>query len=228
MSKNLKYIKENYVEWNKLCELANITSEELGVLIKRELVPAPSYRIRCQYEISSSLGDKEIIDETKKYFPHSTIELVKTNRLLYDQSKFKKEFKRSFFDSLKNNSDRAYAYGNIFDNNGEVDGAKLAQYFEKEWEAYCSGIYGICTLNASPSEIVKKEIAVKKLIKFNFQSGDKKLSDEEREKLKDLNEEYNKVSNLFAPYQREASSRGKYLDEILKSNSMEEFMKKYI
>ena len=57
--------------------------------------------------------------------------------------------------------------------------------------------------------------------------GDKKLSDSEKEMLTILNNEFNEVSNLFAPYQRKNSSRGKYLDKILELNSLSELIKNY-
>ena len=73
----------------------------------------------------------------------------------------------------------------------------------------------------------KKEIAVKKIIEFTKKHHNLKLNTKEKSILKSLNLEFNKVSNLFAPYQRKTSSRGKYLDKILKFNSMEELIKKY-
>jgi hypothetical protein len=99
--------------------------------------------------------------------------------------------------------------------------------FEQEWQYYLQGIYGICTLNATGAEIAKKEIAVKRLIDFNKKHGDKKLSDSEKKILTILNNEFNEVSNLFAPYQRKNSSRGKYLDKTLELNSLSELIKNY-
>jgi hypothetical protein len=96
-----------------------------------------------------------------------------------------------------------------------------------EWNYYCEGIYGICTLNATENEIVEKEIIVKRLIKYNEKHSESKLNEEEKEELKNLNDEFNKITSNFAPYQRETSSRGKYLDKILKINDMENLIKNY-
>ncbi len=73
----------------------------------------------------------------------------------------------------------------------------------------------------------KKEIAVKKLIHFNTQLSDKKLTDDESEELIKLSEEFNEVAQKFAPYQRKSSSRGKYLDKILEENNLDYLVKKY-
>jgi len=104
---------------------------------------------------------------------------------------------------------------------------KLNLAFEQEWQHYLQGIYGICTLNGTGAEIAKKEIAVKRLIEFNKKHGEKKLSDKDKKILNVLNNEFNEVSNLFAPYQRKNSSRGKYLDKILELNSLSKFIKNY-
>jgi hypothetical protein len=82
-------------------------------------------------------------------------------------------------------------------------------------------------LNSTGAEIAKKEIAVKKLMAFNQIHMGKALSENDKNELLKLNVQFNEVSNLFAPYQRKESSRGKYLDEILMQNSLGDHIKKY-
>ena len=97
---------------------------------------------------------------------------------------------------------------------------------ENEWEHYCNGIYGICTLNASPREIIEKEIAVKKLIALLNAHRSEELPDQ-KENLSQIVGDYDRVSNLFAPYQRETSSRGKYVDRALEAAGCEDKIKHY-
>lgn len=66
----------------------------------------------------------------------------------------------------------------------------------------------------------KKGIAVQKLINFLEKEGT-------QNELIALNNDYNEVSNIFAPYQRTNSSRGKYLDSQLRKNNLEKLIKKY-
>ena len=227
MNKNNKYITENYIEWNKLCSLSNISSQKLEDLIQKELVPNASYTINTTNEISSSLQDKIIIKETKRYFSKNIVELIQKNKTLKNSSRFKEHFKTEFRNTLEKNPDKKYAYDNIFKEDETIDENKLNLIFEQEWKHYCDGVYGICTLNASAFDISHKEVAVKKLIDFNKKHKDNILNKKEKRILKKLNTEFNAVSNVFAPYQRENSSRGKYLDKILKLNSLDELIIKY-
>lgn len=226
MDINLKYIEQNYIEYKTLCKTANISSGELEELIKKELIPNASYTINSTDEISSPLGDNVLVNELKKYFPKNTLDLIKRNKVLTnDPTNFKARIKQEFLETLESRIDKRYAYDDIIDEKGNIDSLKIELAFEKEWQYYCQGIYGICTLNATGADIVKKEIAVKKLIEFNENHIDNKLSAKEKDMLKSLNIQFNEVSNLFAPYQRENSSRGKYLDKILQLNGMTELIK---
>jgi len=226
MDINLKYIQKNYIEKKALCAAVNISLETLDTLIAMELIPNASYSINTMHEINSPLGDKHMVNETQEYFPKNTPTLVEKNKKLVESpARFKAQIKQEFLADFERNTDRRYAYGDITDKAGNLDEAQMDEAFETEWDYYCKGIYGICTLNATGSDIIKKEIAVKKLIEFNQKHADRPLSEEEKATLAALSDQYNEVSNRFAPYQRATSSRGKYLDKILGDNGMDHLIK---
>ncbi len=227
MKTDLEYIQENYIELNDLCTLCEMTKAELNQLIEKKLIPESSYKINSTHKISSPLGDEIEVSEIKKFFPKSTISLIQNNRKEEDTEEFKQIFKSEFIASFKKHKSNEFAYGGIIDNAGNVSQVKLEEAFEQEWQYYLQGIYGICTLNSTPEEIAHKEITVKRLINFIENNGNKELTEELKKELKILNDDFNAVSNLFAPYQRKASSRGKYLDEMLDINSLSHLKKKY-
>lgn len=227
MNNDIKYIKENFIESNELCQIADISRQELEKLIEDELIPNASYKVDSTYNISSPLGDEKIVSEERKYFPKSIIGIIKRNQELKNSIDSKGILKAEFIETFLNSHDKKFGYDNILNDDETVDIEKLNLAFEQEWQYYLQGIYGVCTLNATGSEIAKKEIAVKKLIDFNKKHERKKLTGSDKEILSILNSEFNEVSNLFAPYQREESSRGKYLDKILESNSLSELIKNY-
>lgn len=227
MDINLKYIEGNYIEKKALCELASISPEELEGLIEKELIPNASYTINSTHEVRSPLGDRITVTELREFFLKNTVNLIEKNKVLAgDPTLFKAQIRAEFLEALGNNVDKRYAYDNVLTEKGELDNDKIEGAFETEWDYYCRGIYGICTLNATGADIAKKEIAVKKLIEFNQNHPESTLNEQEKETLKSLNAQYNEVSNLFAPYQRESSSRGKYLDKILEMNGMNQLIKK--
>lgn len=226
MEHNFNYINENYITEDHLCDITGITKDELVALIQNHLVPEASYIISRNIKITSPLNDEFQSEITEKYFSKSCISLIQKNKNLNDPQKYKAEFKEKFIQNLMAHSDKSFAYHDIFKNDFS-DQEKLNEIFEDEWTAYCNGIYGICTLHSTEEDIIKKEIAVKKLIQFNEIFSQKTLAASEIKELMKLNEEFNEVAERFAPYQRKTSSRGKYLDSILEKNNLEHLVKKY-
>lgn len=227
MHPDLKYITENYLTLDQLSEGTGLDVESIQKLIEGNIIPAASYSIKTYTEIFSPLGDKVTYEATVSYFSRSVLGLVQQNQNAANVAEVKQAFRSNFRQMLQDASDKEYAYGNIFNHTGELDEQAFDNAFEAEWNAYAKGIYGICTLEATEEEIVKKEIAVKKLIEFNQKYGGSTLSDAEKEQLIQLKEEFDQITNLFAPYQRPGSSRGKYLDKLLKKNGLSELVRQY-
>ncbi len=226
MDRDIKYITENFIDSNMVCEISQISHQELEKLITDKLIPNSSYEINMTYKINSPLGDEKVISEAKKYFPKSVLNLIQENTKR-SSSEFKEVLKTEFMEAFIQNANNQFAYDGILKKNGSVDMEKLTIAFEQEWQYYLQGIYGICTINGTGTEIAKKEIAVKRLMAFNKKHGENKLVDKDKEMLRILNDEFNEVSSLFAPYQRISSSRGKYLDKILKLNALSGWIKNY-
>ncbi|MCK6541168.1 DUF6058 family natural product biosynthesis protein [bacterium] len=228
MKTDTQYIKENFIELKELSEKTGFSETEILELIEKEIIPNYSYSIEKQEIITSPLSDKLVNTKYEKYFSKSHIEK------LNDYKNFKKKpeeiketFKQNFVQNLKNHNENKFAYDNLFINKTEEIDRLLNEVFETEWKHYCNGIYGICTLNASEKEIVEKEIVIKKLIEFNQKYGNSTLNETNRDELLKLNEEFNQVTSLFAPYQRKTSSRGKYIDKLLKENNLNGLIKNY-
>ncbi|WP_316635119.1 DUF6058 family natural product biosynthesis protein [uncultured Flavobacterium sp.] len=223
---NIKYIEDNYLEAEEIIRIMNLNSDKLNQLIEDQLIPEPSYIINSEINISSPLDDNYRVVTSKKYFPKSILKLIADNILHHNPEKFKKDFRQNFLSSLKEHQHKTFAYGNTFDENGEIDLVKAEKALEEEWRHFCKGIYGICTLESNEEAIIEKEIVIKRILDFIETKGSV-VTQEEINLLKDLDDEFNKVTSLFAPYQRETSSRGKYLDKLLKEFSLEDLIKEY-
>ncbi|MGG5210581.1 DUF6058 family natural product biosynthesis protein [Chryseobacterium sp. MIQD13] len=225
---NIEYIKSNYIEKAELLEITGIKNDQLNYLLEEKLIPNASYVVESELRITSPLEDETTEHQKEEYFGKHVILLIenfKKNRL--EPAEYKRKFRENFRKTLLEHNDRNIAYNNIFDDSNQLIEAKFDEIFETEWKDYCAGIYGICTLNATEKEIVEKDIAVKKLIGFNKKFFSTDLNDAQKNELDKLNREFNAVANLFAPYQRESSSRGKYLDQILEKNDLPDKIKKY-
>lgn len=222
---NLKYIEDNYIEIQDVIKIANISLEKLNDLIESKLVPEPSYVVNSETTITSSLNDSHKIVFTRKYFHPVILELIREHSEYKNPEDFKNQFKQNLLSNLKNHTQKTVAYGNVFDENNIIDAQKIDSALEEEWTHFCKGVYGICTLNNNENDIIEKEIAIKRIL--NFIENKSSLNDDDKNKLKELNDEFNKSTSNFAPYQRELSSRGKYLDKQLKEFDLEDLIKKY-
>lgn len=223
---NLKYIEENYLESEEIISIMNLTPDKFDKLIEAKLIPQPSYVIDSEITISSSLDDNHKIVSSKKYFPKSILKLIADNTLHHNPEKFKKDFRENLLNNLKNHEYKTFAYGNVFDENGQIDPGKAVKALEEEWDYFCKGIYGICTLESNEEAIIEKEIAIKRILNF-IETKSSAITEEEINQLKELNDVFNEYTSDFAPYQRELSSRGKYLDKLLKEFDLDELINKY-
>lgn len=222
---NLNYLSRNYLTIEQLAAQTKFSVAEIEHFIEARIIPEPSFKLRQTIEISSPLADEHKIEETIRYFPQSHVALLQNHG-----KKSAEEIKTAFIEKMRRHlfthRDKKFAYGDVFDPDDRPDEEKLAAELAKEWNYYCQGIYGICTLTATPQEIIEKEIAVKKLLAFLDRYPADELAEHKSEAARII-EEYDKVSNLFAPYQRKTSSRGKYVDRILEHLKMEDKVKKY-
>jgi hypothetical protein len=222
---NLKYIEENYIEFEEIRKVMNLSLNRLQELIDNKLIPGASYVVKSETTVSSPLNDSYKVVTSKKYFPKSILKLIEKN-VQSNPEIFKKEFKGNLLSLLKNHKNKTFAYGNVFGENEKIDIEKADKALEEEWNYFCKGIYGICTFEANEEAIIEKEIAIKRILDF-IENKPLSITADEINYIKELNDEFNKVTSSFAPYQRELSSRGKYLDKLLKEFSMGDLVKKY-
>nr|WP_315243420.1 DUF6058 family natural product biosynthesis protein [uncultured Flavobacterium sp.] len=222
---NIKYIEENYLEFEEVLKLTNFSPDKLNQLIADKIIPGPSYVIDSEVRISSSLNDSHKIISSKKYFAKNILELIKdSSEKSYEN--LKEDFKQNLLSILKKHNHRKFAYGNVFDENDEINLEKTNELLEEEWEYFCKGVYGICTLRNNENAIIEKEIIIKRILDF-IANKDLLAITEHENYLKELNVELNKSTSLFAPYQRETSSRGKYLDKLLEEYTLTDLIKRY-
>lgn len=226
MNRNLAYIKDHFIEQADLCHRTHISPEKLADLIERKLLPGPSYTIKIETTITSPLDDIHSFQCTEHYFAKNTVLLVLLHENLGSDVNAREAFRDRLLQQLVNHPDRSWAYNGLFNAAG-IDMDRFEAAATDEWTHFCKGIYGICTIHATEEEIIRKEIVIKKLMAFNEENADKELDPGEKQVLSNLAKEFDSVASLFAPYQRAASSRGRYLDKILKQNGMDELIRGY-
>jgi len=224
---NIAYIRQHYLSFDEVSRQTGLSIPAIQDLIDKGLIPDASYTIEQQTVITSPLGDQTRQCSKTKYFPKGITHLIVNIIAQPEHAPCKAVFKQNFRRLLISHPDRLFAYGNIFGRDGELLEAEFEQAFESEWQAYTAGIYGICTLSFTEEDIVRKEIAVKKLIHFHETHNHKLLDEAEKQVFLELVQEFDTVAAPFAPYQRAASSRGKYVDSLLTQNGLTDLIKPY-
>ncbi len=209
MNENIEYISKNFIELNELSSVAEISIQEINTLIANERIPNYSYQIESISTITSPLGDSIEIKETKKYFDKSVVDLLK-NIAMQSKNEFKQQCKEEFFAQMNKN---------------EHSLDDLAEIFEQKWQFYIKGVYGICLLEPSFTNIAKKATLMPKMITFLEENEKVQVIDENQEQVRQFNHLYNEFGKLFAPYQRATSTRGKYLDTLLRKCNLDNLIK---
>ncbi|MDY3352184.1 DUF6058 family natural product biosynthesis protein [Riemerella anatipestifer] len=228
MKTDAEYIKENFIELAELSDKTGFSEIEILELINKKIIPNYSYSIEKQEIITSPLSDRLVNTKSEKYFSKSHIKKLNDYKSIKKTpEEIKETFRQNFVENLMQHNENRLAYDDLFKNGEEEMERALNEVFETEWKHYCNGVYGICTVNASEKEIVEKEIIIKKLIEFKRKYGNHLLNETQKAEFLKLNEEFNQVTSLFAPYQRKTSSRGKYIDELLRENNLNDFIKNY-
>jgi hypothetical protein len=218
MNQNIEYIQNGSIAITELSKKSSYSIEYLNQLIDEQIIPNYSYLITNTITIKSPLGDMLETVEEKKYFAKNVLQLIFNYGAQFVTAEtIKARFIEKLEDTLRASLYKEFAYENTLVESPE----KLKVFLEEEWQAYCNGIYGICTIHNNEIDIIAKEIIVKRLMAFNKKQEHQALDDAQKKELLSLQESFNKVVSAFAPYQLAASSRGKYLDTILNKNKLD-------
>jgi hypothetical protein len=168
--------------------------------------------------VRSPLHDEYNASQTTVFFPKSYLSLIRDYK---DGPQTDQRFLDELSAILCDHDDREDAYEGAAGSTTELEPA-----LEAELNAFKAGIYGICTTNGDSHAIIEKEIAVKKLVNFCNRT-DAPFTPAQVEELVALVAAYDRVSSLLAPYQREKSGRGKYVDAPLRKAGREDLIKQY-
>ncbi|WP_262693073.1 DUF6058 family natural product biosynthesis protein [Kordiimonas aquimaris] len=210
------YITENFISLEQLSTLSGATTREIESMIAAQCLPDAAYQLKGECTITSIFGD--YVEEIRQsFFPNSYVDMVR--QILSDPRALEdiaRSYKQVFYDGYRGYliefDAQNYGFHHLFDASGQVSGAAADAFFDSEWEHYRNGVYGLCTNSASIEEIATKEAMIAR-IKF-LMSKESPLSAPDTEMLKKAVDMLDKASAQFAPHEREASSRGKYIDAV--------------
>ncbi len=212
--KNKDYITDNFLTLKEVSEQAAIELPTLQRMISEGLMPGPAYEIKEQVTIYSFFG--ECVETVKTaYYPHAYVEKAQQiqagNPLVSESATYKKEFCQTYKTLLATYSANKFGLQQYFNADGVPDGETLEAFIDSEWQHYLNGTYGLCTKNGDFTEIALKEVMIAK-IKHLAES--ETLTNDLLEELKEAVDLLDTVSADFAPFEKDRSSRAKYIDAV--------------
>jgi hypothetical protein len=89
----------------------------------------------------------------------------------------------------------------------------LKSHIKQEWQHFLKGTYGVCTQSGLVEDIATKELTTSNI---NELISNKELSGQKRKQLKISIDLLDSATSLFAPHERQNSSRVKLIEYVMK------------
>ncbi len=201
----MNYLKETFLLREELLKQADLAGDELLDLQANGQVPQPSYRVDQVINCDSFFGPYTETSETTEFYPEGCIEWISIAKDLLVPDKVRAVFDDRYLKELNRLKADSFVPNkpNALDN--------IDDHLNSEWAYFLDGTYGLCTVSGLPEDIAAKELAII-IIKEHIDQGE--LSGTQKQALKKAVDLLDRVSSLFAPHERERSSRKRLIDDV--------------
>lgn len=165
---SLAYVGNNFLTLEQLGVESGVSSEALQELMANRCLPKHSYEIDTSHLINSSFGCFQT-NQITYYYARSLVEwatdVFRANQdTEYEeiaQNRFER-FSRRYCTQLETLNAHLYGFEKYYDGD-HVDPNAIRPVVEDDWEYLMDGVYGVCTLNGTPEEIVTKEVMIRRI-----------------------------------------------------------------
>ncbi|MEJ6473944.1 DUF6058 family natural product biosynthesis protein [Pseudoalteromonas piscicida] len=201
----LSYLQTHFITKESLLRESQLSHLELAMLIEKRLMPKAAYKLTLKLECDSFFGEHS--DESNlEFYPQGALVWLGAVSQLTDETQAFALFSKRYKDQLH----RLKAQGlNPQDTKLNQD---IDAHLENEWQHFLGGIYGLCTKTGLPEDIANKEAAI--VVINEYLARDEHLSPDELINLHQVVDLLDKASALFAPHERERSSRKRLIDDV--------------
>lgn len=218
-----RYLRQHFMTADAFASHCGIERDELADLIRRQLVPAPSYVVRDGMLESFVFGALPAPEAAAgEYFRAEMAAWVaavrhdvSTHGIEGAQQRVRKMFADPFIASLRSSNATVYRLDDAFDANGAplVDG--LEARVASAWEHFLGGTFGLCVANpGSIHDIVRKEVLQEQLAALTDNGAKMAFAADERRALLTLIDAYASSSMPFSPIEYPRSSRKRLVDDL--------------
>jgi Family of unknown function (DUF6058) len=222
------YLARHYLNAEQFAAACDIAADELEDLIRRELIPAPSYIVSdgaLQSYVFGSMPARGSIPG--QYFhPAMAVWVARARHDLAMQgvdsaaSRTRHMFEREFATALLQLNATLHRMPDAFDASGEPMATGLTARLHSAWEHFIRGTSGLCVANpVSALEIARKEVLQEKLSTVTNDGTKHTFADADLKLVHELIDSYAAASMPFSPIEYPRSSRKRLVDDLRRVTS---------
>lgn len=203
----IDYLTDSFFSKSQLLAHSKMNAEQLCFFQETGVMPQPSYRLNLRMTCASFFGDHQRDHNLEFYAKGYTTWLGMLQEL--DQPVDAATiFNRRYRAELKRLNQKGFCSQDPKLNSG------LEAHLGQEWQHFLEGTYGLCTKSGLPEDIAAKELAIAIIKPWQHRSD---LTSSQLEKLSDAVDLLDRASALFAPHERQRSSRHRLVDQVRQS-----------
>lgn len=200
----ITYLHGYFYTKQQLLEMTQTSEDELEQYQAAGMMPQPSYRITLDITCDSFFGKHQENNEQTYYAKGYATWLHGLRSLSNEKEAFQvfSNHYRDVLDGLK---------GMGHDTSHPKLSSSLSEHLAEEWKHFIDGTYGLCTKSGLAEDIATKELAITEITSFLEKTH---LTGPEKQQLKRAVDLLDHASALFAPHERDQSSRKRLVDDV--------------
>jgi hypothetical protein len=218
-----RYLARHYLNAEQFAADCDIAVDELEDLIRRELVPAPSYIASNGVLESYVFGSMPAPGAIAGHYFHPAM-AAWVARARHDlamhgvenaASRARRMFEQEFATALLQLNATLHRMQDAFDASGEPIATGLTARLDSAWEHFIRGTFGLCVANpVSALAIARKEVLQEKLTAMTNNGTKHTFADAELKLVCELIDSYEAASMPFSPIEYRRSSRKRLVEDL--------------
>jgi len=200
----INYLNKYFLTRADLLRLSATSENEFELLQRKKLMPASSYKLTIASNCHSFFGEHNT-QQTIEYYSKGYTSWLNFLQSINDNN----DAFRVFSTRYKQKLIELKRLG-LVSLDAKVN-AGMDLHIKEEWRHFINGTYGLCTKSGLPECIAAKEVAI---LIINEIIVNDNLSDDDIERLTQAVNLLDSASSLFAPHERENSSRERLVNKV--------------
>jgi hypothetical protein len=201
----LSYLNQHFYTKTQLLEKSQISAVDFNQYQQKAMMPSASYLLSIKCD--SFFGEHNEA-QASEFFPKAYVSWLTDLTAMPDAQTAFEVFSSGYKSQLQKLNDFGlYSVDDKFNKN-------LNNHIKQEWQHFLKGTYGVCTQSGLVEDIATKELSTSNI---NELISNKELSGQKRKQLQISIDLLDSATSLFAPHERQNSSRVKLIEYVKNS-----------